>query len=167
MYVCLELRGRYTKLIPYDEKYLDYLYAQLTTKDIEGFEACELKQKSDLYKFMNNSNINIKVFIKNMSNEKDSIVGRFIYARLKQGRKVRYGVLLEYKDSKEIIKISKTEYEIISDFDLSRHPLLNDFHRKISLHYKYYRMKEYLIDDKFEEVLEAEALKVFDDYNID
>lgn len=70
MYVCLELRGRYTKLIPYDEKYLDYLYAQLTTKDIEGFEACELKQKSDLYKFMNNSNINIKVFIKNMSNDK-------------------------------------------------------------------------------------------------
>lgn len=68
MNACLELKGKYVKLIPYDEKYLDYLYAHLTSNNIEGFEECELKQKSDLYKFMNNSNI--KVFIKDISSDK-------------------------------------------------------------------------------------------------
>lgn len=70
MKVCLELKGKTVKLIPYDEKYLDYLYAHLTSSNIEGFEDCELKQKSDLYKFMNNSNISIKVFIKDISSDK-------------------------------------------------------------------------------------------------
>jgi len=68
MNACLELKGKYVKLIPYDEKYLEYLYAHLTSNNIEGFEECELKQKNDLYKFMNNSNI--KVFIKDISSDK-------------------------------------------------------------------------------------------------
>lgn len=70
MNICLDLKGKYVKLIPYDEQYLDYLYVHLTTNNIEGFEECELKQKNDLYKFMNNSNISIKVFIKDISSNK-------------------------------------------------------------------------------------------------
>lgn len=68
MNICLDLKGKYVKLIPYDEQYIDYLYMHLTTNKIEGFEECELKQKNDLYKFMNNSNA--KVFIKDISNDK-------------------------------------------------------------------------------------------------
>lgn len=70
MKVCLDLKGKYVKLIPYDEQYLDYLYIHLTTNNIEGFEECELKQKNDLYRFMNNSNMSFKVFIKDISSDK-------------------------------------------------------------------------------------------------
>lgn len=70
MEFCLDLKGKYVKLIPFDEKHLDYLYEHLTTNNIEGFEDCELKQKNDLYKFMHNLNINIKVFIKELSSNK-------------------------------------------------------------------------------------------------
>lgn len=70
MNINMELKNKYVKLIPYDEKYLDYLYSYLTTNNLEGFENCQLKQKSDLYEFMSNPSMNIKAFIKDMSNEK-------------------------------------------------------------------------------------------------
>lgn len=70
MNICLDLKGKYVKLIPYDEQYLDYLYVHLTTNNIEGFEECKLKQKNDLYRFMNNSSMSLKVFIRDISSDK-------------------------------------------------------------------------------------------------
>lgn len=65
--VCINLKGKYVKLIPYDEQYLEYMYVNIINDNIEGFEECNIKQKNDLYKFINTSNTSIKVFIKDIS----------------------------------------------------------------------------------------------------
>lgn len=66
----LQLIGNYIKLVPYDEQYIDYVYNYIIINKVDGFEECQIKQKKDLYKFMNNKNINMKLLIKDISNDK-------------------------------------------------------------------------------------------------
>ena len=66
----LQLIGNNIKLVPYDEQYLNYLYSHIIMNKVEGFEECKLKQKKDLYNFMSNKNLNMKLFIKDLSNDK-------------------------------------------------------------------------------------------------
>lgn len=56
------------KLIPYDEKYIDYLYEYIITGNVTGFENLKLKEKKDLDNFLNNPNIFIKMFAVNKEN---------------------------------------------------------------------------------------------------
>lgn len=61
------------KLIPYDEKYIDYLYEHIINEIVAGFESVKLKEKKDLDNFLNNSNVFIKMFAINKEN--NNIVG--------------------------------------------------------------------------------------------
>lgn len=63
------LKGKYIELIPYDEKYIDYIYNKIVIDVIEGMERFKMTQKKDLYEFLNNKRKDIKVFIKKISSQ--------------------------------------------------------------------------------------------------
>ena len=54
------LKGKYIELIPYDEKYIDYIYNKIVIDVIEGMERFKMTQKKDLYEFLNNKRKDIK-----------------------------------------------------------------------------------------------------------
>lgn len=64
----LSLIGKNVKLIPYDEKYVDFIYENIVTDNTEGFEKCHITQKMDLLEFINKKYI--KTYVKSINNEK-------------------------------------------------------------------------------------------------
>lgn len=156
----------YMNSFPKKDGYFTFLFQLKIIMEHTDSTNNEYKNIYDSLQYKLNILITDYESINNMLKEKDSVAGRLIYAKLKQGKKRRYAVLLEYKDSKKILSINKTKYELDSDYIIGRHPIFMDFRRKYYSCYDYFYSKSYLVDEKFKEVLDTNTIKFSDDFDI-